>query len=192
MGYLERQWFSQVHPGTKNQTLSSNLLFPLLSVSVSSSVKLFTMVAALQRCLLMSHTALHWIWAGLCNQQGRPPDCGRWHRKCCRSHPGLREHVVGRPEPPCEKVRRSWDCHARRKPMLALWRGCWERDREKEMRRKRRERVWASVHAHVARLQLCQPCQPRARPESEESISVVQVVTPLDDSSPCHHQTATT
>lgn len=152
---------------------------------------MFTVVAALQRCLLMSHTALHCIWAGLCNQQGMLPDCGGRHRKYCSSHPCLRERAVGLPEPPCKKARLLWDCHARRKPMLTLWRGCWERDGEKQTQRKRRERVWASVHAHVAGLQLCQPCQPGARPESEESILVIWVIAPLDDSSPCHHQTAT-
>lgn len=39
-------------------------------------------------------------------------------------------------------------------------------------------------------LQPYQPCQPQARPESEESILAIQATAPADDSTPHHHLTA--
>lgn len=85
--------------------------------------------------------------------------------------------------------------------MLSLWKGFWERDPEKEMvvvggaGRRWEERKTEKMSKHIgilSYLQPYQPCQPQARPESEESILAIQAIVPVDDSTPHHHLTAST
>ena len=169
-------------------------------MSVSSFVKLVTVLTGLQRCLLTSRMTLHWIWAGLGNQWRMMPICGACPRKTGSSYLGLHECTLGISEPPCKKVWIFWDCHVRRKPKLSLWRGFWERDPEKETvvggggeRREDGRKEKMSKHIGIpSYLQPYQPWQPQARPESEESILAIQAIAPADDSTPHHHLTAST